>query len=85
MWSVTKVRNINIKNKKVKPFKGGVFFLPGVIIKDGEPFEKAFKRFKRLCEKEKIRSEIKKHQHFEKPSEKRQRKRKEAGKTRRSY
>jgi small subunit ribosomal protein S21 len=62
-----------------------VFFLPGVIIKDGEPFEKAFKRFKRLCEKEKIRSEIKKHQHYETPSEKRQRKRKEARKPRRSF
>ena len=33
--------------------------MPGVTIKEGESFEKAFKRFKRLCEKEKIRSEIK--------------------------
>jgi len=58
--------------------------LPRVTIKEGESFEKAFKRFKRLCEKEKIRSEIKKHQRYEKPSEKRQRKRKELSKGRRS-
>jgi small subunit ribosomal protein S21 len=57
--------------------------LTGVVIKEGESFEKAFKRFKRLCEKEKIRSEIKKHQRFETPSEKRQRKRKEKSKLRR--
>ncbi len=58
--------------------------MPGVTIKDGESFEKAFKRFKRLCEKEKIRSEIKKHQHYEKPSEKRQRKRKDFSKGRKN-
>uniref|UniRef100_A0A7C4UFC7 Small ribosomal subunit protein bS21 n=1 Tax=candidate division WOR-3 bacterium TaxID=2052148 RepID=A0A7C4UFC7_UNCW3 len=48
--------------------------MPIVKVKDGEPFELAFKRFKRLCEQEKILSEIKKHQRYEKPSEKRKRK-----------
>ena len=47
--------------------------MPGVKIRKGESFERAFRRFKRLCEKEKIRSEIRKHQRYEKPSEKRQR------------
>lgn len=40
-----------------------------VIVEPGESFENALKRFKRLCEKEGILSEIKKRQHYEKPSE----------------
>lgn len=48
--------------------------MPTVKVKDNESFEIAFKRFKRLCEQEKILSEIKKHQRYEKPSEKRKRK-----------
>ncbi|HHM23522.1 MAG TPA: 30S ribosomal protein S21 [Bacteroidetes bacterium] len=48
--------------------------MPAVIVRDGESFEKAFKRFKKACEKAGLMSEIKKHQHFEKPSERRKRK-----------
>ncbi len=48
--------------------------MPGVKIRDGESFEGALRRFKRICEQEGILSEIKKHQHFEKPSEKKKRK-----------
>ena len=48
--------------------------MPGVIVKAEEPFEKALKRFKKSCEKAGIISDMKKHQHFEKPSEKRKRK-----------
>jgi small subunit ribosomal protein S21 len=48
--------------------------LPGIKVKDNEPFEKALKRFAKTCEKAGILSEMKKHQHFEKPSERRKRK-----------
>ena len=48
--------------------------MPGVIIRNEEPFEKALKRFKKSCEKAGIISDMKKHQHFEKPSERRKRK-----------
>ncbi len=48
--------------------------MPGVIVRDEESFEKALKRFKKACEKAGIISEMKKHQHYEKPSEKRKRK-----------
>ncbi len=48
--------------------------MPGVIVRDREPFEKALRRFKKTCEKAGIISEMKKHQHFEKPSERRKRK-----------
>ena len=45
-----------------------------VYVRDGEPFEKALKRFKKLCEKEGILTEIKRREYYEKPSEKRKRK-----------
>ncbi|MCK5738498.1 30S ribosomal protein S21 [bacterium] len=48
--------------------------MPSVRIREGEPFEKAFRRFTKSCEKAGLMSEIKKHQHFEKPSAKRKRK-----------
>jgi small subunit ribosomal protein S21 len=48
--------------------------MPAVKVRDGEPFEKAFKRFTKQCEKAGLMSDIKKHQHFEKPSEKKKRK-----------
>jgi len=45
-----------------------------VRLKEGESFEKALRRFKRQCEKDGILSEIRKREHFEKPSVKRKRK-----------
>lgn len=45
-----------------------------VKVRDNEPFEKALKRFTKSCEKSGLMSEIKRHQHFEKPSEQRKRK-----------
>jgi small subunit ribosomal protein S21 len=55
--------------------KGGcTYWMPGVIVREQEPFEKALKRFKKACEKAGIISDMKKHQHFEKPSERKKRK-----------
>lgn len=48
--------------------------MPGVIVREEESFEKAMKRFKKACEKAGIISDMKRHQHFEKPSERRKRK-----------
>ncbi len=47
-----------------------------VRIDDGEPLEKALKRFKRMVEKEGIIREWKKREYFEKPSTIRNKKRK---------
>jgi len=57
-------------------FHGGrrEIYLPLVKIKEDETFENALRRFKRKCEKSGILSELKKRQHFEKPSAKRKRK-----------
>ncbi len=48
--------------------------MPKVIVREGESFESALRRFKKQCEKTGILSEIKKREHFEKPSVKRKKK-----------
>jgi small subunit ribosomal protein S21 len=48
--------------------------LSEVIIHDDENFERALKRFKKKCEKAGILSDLRKHRHYEKPSERRKRK-----------
>ena len=53
--------------------RGGVS-LPAVRVKEGESFESALRRFKKKCEKAGVLSDLRRHQHFEKPSERRKRK-----------
>ncbi|MBN2009535.1 30S ribosomal protein S21 [candidate division KSB1 bacterium] len=48
--------------------------MPAVKVRDNENFERALRRFTKACEKAGLMSDIKKHQHFEKPSERRKRK-----------
>ena len=48
--------------------------MPFVQVREEESFENALRRFKRKCEKEGILTELRKRQHFEKPSVKRKRK-----------
>jgi len=45
-----------------------------IVIHDDESFERALKRFKKKCEKAGILSDLRKHRHYEKPSERRKRK-----------
>ena len=45
-----------------------------VVVEPDESFENALKRFKKLCEKSGLLSELRKRQHYEKPSVKRKRK-----------
>ncbi len=60
----------------------------GVKVKENESFESALRRFKKQCEKAGILSEMRKREHYEKPSVKRKRKalaaRKKAAKRQRS-
>ncbi len=48
--------------------------MPVVHVREDESFENALRRFKRKCEKSGVLTELKKRQHFEKPSVKRKRK-----------
>ena len=54
--------------------KEGHRALSEIIIHDDENFERALKRFKKKCEKAGILSDLRKHRHYEKPSERRKRK-----------
>jgi small subunit ribosomal protein S21 len=48
--------------------------MPSVKVHEGENFERALRRFTKACEKAGIFAEFRKHQHFEKPSERKKRK-----------
>ena len=48
--------------------------MPGVVVRDGDSFEGALKKFKKQCEKAGVLSEIRKREHYEKPSVKRKKK-----------
>ena len=48
--------------------------MPLVKIRAGENLERALKRFTKTCQKAGVFSDYRKHQHFEKPSERRKRK-----------
>ncbi len=47
---------------------------PTVKVHDGESFEGAVKRFKKLCEKAGILAHVRKREYYEKPSVKRKKK-----------
>lgn len=48
--------------------------MPGIIIRDGDSFEAALKKFKKQVEKAGTLSEVRKREHYEKPSVKRKKK-----------
>ena len=48
--------------------------MSGIIMRPNESIDKTLRRFKRVCKKAGIMSDLKKKRHFEKPSEKRKRK-----------
>ncbi len=52
----------------------GADCMAGVRIKDNEPIESAIRRFKKQCEKAGILAELRKREHYEKPSVRRKRK-----------
>lgn len=48
--------------------------MPSVRLKDNEPFEMALRRFRRSCEKAGVFTEMRRREHYEKPTEIRKRK-----------
>ena len=55
-------------------FKEGDLCMPAVKVKENEPFDVALRRFKRSCEKAGIRAEVRRREHYEKPTTVRKRK-----------
>ena len=48
--------------------------MPSVRVRENEPFDVALRRFKRSCEKAGVLSEVRRRQHYEKPTAVRKRK-----------
>ncbi len=48
--------------------------MPYIKVRESEPFDRAFRRFTKACEKCGLMAEIRKHQRFIKPSEAKKRK-----------
>jgi len=48
--------------------------MSSVTVKENEPFESALRRFKKVCEKAGVLSELRKREHYEKPSVRRKKK-----------
>ena len=48
--------------------------MSSIRVREGESFESAVRRFKRSCEKSGILSELRKREHYEKPSVRRKKK-----------
>ena len=48
--------------------------MPVIKVKENEPFDVALRRFKRSCEKAGILSEVRRREHYEKPTWERKRK-----------
>ena len=55
-------------------FWKGVNIMPGIVIREGDSFEAALKRFKKQVEKAGVLAEVRKREAFEKPSVKRKKK-----------
>jgi small subunit ribosomal protein S21 len=51
--------------------------MPQVEVRENEPLERALRRFKRKLEREGVLRQLKERRHYEKPSERKKRKRKE--------
>ncbi|HAM50883.1 MAG TPA: 30S ribosomal protein S21 [Nitrospiraceae bacterium] len=48
--------------------------MPSVRVRENDSFENALRKFKKQCEREGILSEVKKREHYEKPSVKKKKK-----------
>ncbi|MBY0372288.1 30S ribosomal protein S21 [bacterium] len=48
--------------------------MPGLRVKENEPYDSALRRFKKQCEKAGILSEVRRREYYEKPSVRRKKK-----------
>jgi small subunit ribosomal protein S21 len=54
--------------------RGEIPTMPGIRLRENEPLEIAIRRFKKLCEKAGVLAELRKREHYEKPSVRRKKK-----------
>jgi len=55
-------------NHQTQVKKQEVTLMPAVKVKENEPFDVALRRFKRSCEKAGLLAEVRKREHYEKPT-----------------
>ena len=72
MTFVIKTRTV-FKTKNYKS-QGGETGMAQVIVRENESLESALKRFKRSCARDGVMAEVRKREHYEKPSVKRKKK-----------
>jgi len=60
--------------------KGGVSFMSLIRVGDNESLDSALKRFKRKCQKDNILGDLRRKEHYEKPSVRRKKKAEQARK-----
>ena len=65
---------IGTRRSNQTDFENGESLMPGVYVKEDEPFENALKRFKKQVQKSGVLTETKKRRAYEKPSVKKKRK-----------
>ena len=70
---------------KFQNTEGGIKGMAQVVVREGENLESALKRFKRSCARDGVMSELRKREHYEKPSVKRKKKSEAARKKAKKY
>lgn len=63
---ITQGADFSPDNKTIDTYLGDC--MPAVKIKENEPFDVALRRFKRSCEKAGVLSEVRRREHYEKPT-----------------
>ena len=72
MWETCALITQSVK--LLEGLKGGRVDMSNVIVKENETLDSALRRFKRSCAKAGIQQEIRKREHYEKPSVRRKKK-----------
>ena len=70
LWYIILTQSV----KMLEGLKGGRVEMSNVIVKENETLDSALRRFKRSCAKAGIQQEIRKREHYEKPSVRRKKK-----------
>jgi small subunit ribosomal protein S21 len=78
-YNTTVVGTLNISQEEVE------LAMAQVIVRENESLESALKRFKRSCARDGVMSELRKREHYEKPSVKRKKKSEAARKKAKKY
>lgn len=76
-------RSAKTEVTETNPLGGGECSMTKVMVKEGEPFEKALKRFKKKVEAAGILKEVRRREHYLKPSIRKKEKQRSAEKRRR--